>query len=256
MTSAAPTSPAAQPTIPAALPPPTAPVIAPGAASPWPYNLGAALASFVRRGGRVESVIDIGASDGRWSRQVARHLPHARFHMIEALESHRHGLELLARENPRVSFALAAAGRTVGRGFLLRTADPLGGGVFESGGRDDLIEVPMTTIDHEIARLDLRPPYFLKLDTHGFELEILEGARAATAGASLIQLEVYNFDLRAGGAAPRFPDMCRRMELMGFRCSAAFDLMNRPGDGALWQLDMFFEPAESAIFRVNAYETP
>lgn len=224
------------------------------------HNLGSALAAFVRRGASVASVVDVGASDGRWSRQVAKHLPHARFHMVEAMEHHRAGLEAACAANPRCSYVLAAAGPRVGEVFFEKTVDPFGGAAVDAdaaaagaaggaGGR--LVRVPMTTVDHEVARLGLVAPYFVKLDTHGFEVEILTGAAETLSRASLVQLEVYNFNLRPGSL--RFAAMCGWMEERGLRCSAVFDLMTRPGDGALWQFDAFFEPAGAGVFGSDAY---
>lgn len=222
--------------------------------NPYAQSLTMSLTSFVKRGGRVETVIDVGASDSRWSREVLRTLPKARYHMVEALPFHRPGLEKLTAENPNVSFVLAAAGPRVGNGFLACTGDPLGGAACETNPSGDYLSVPMVSIDHEVARLGLKPPYFLKLDTHGFELEILEGAKETLAQASLVQIEVYNFDVRVG--APRFPDLCRHMETIGFRCSGAFDVLNRPLDGAFWQLDLLFEPLSSPMFKSNAWDAP
>lgn len=37
--------------------------------------------------------------------------------------------------------------------------------------------VPATTIDLEVAERGLQAPFVIKLDTHGFELPILNGAR-------------------------------------------------------------------------------
>ena len=40
-------------------------------------------------------------------------------------------------------------------------------------------------LDKEIQKRKLRPPYLLKLDTHGFEIPILEGAKEIISKAEL-----------------------------------------------------------------------
>ena len=95
------------------------------------------------------------------------------------------------------------------------------------------------------------PPYLIKLDTHGFEVPILEGAAAALGQTNLIFIEVYNFQLTERSF--RFHEMCAYMEQRGFRCTDVFDVMRRPKDQTLWQMDMVFMPANSAQFADNQY---
>ena len=103
----------------------------------------------------------------------------------------------------------------------------------------------------EVARRSLSPPFLVKLDTHGFEVPILDGASRTLEETSLLVVEAYNFDL--GPGALRFPDLCRLLEQRGFRCVDLADPMWRPRDGALWQLDLLFVPASRPEFASNTY---
>ena len=97
----------------------------------------------------------------------------------------------------------------------------------------------------------------MKLDTHGFEMPILAGARAVLASTAALVIECYNFDICA--TAQRFPTFCRSMEDLGFRCVDAWDLMYRPRDLALWQMDLLFVRADRrSSLRPDAicYEVP
>ncbi len=109
----------------------------------------------------------------------------------------------------------------------------------------------MTTIDIEIARRDMAPPFLIKLDTHGFEVPILDGAAETLSKAELLVIEGYNFKLRPG--CLRFHELCDYLEQRGFRCFDLVDVLRRPSDGALWQFDLFFVRANRPEFSSNSY---
>ncbi len=108
-------------------------------------------------------------------------------------------------------------------------------------------------LDNEIKKRCLRGPFLLKLDTHGFEVPILRGASRILAESSLVVIESYNFDISP--ECLRFPQFCNHMEDLGFRCIDICDVLRRPGDGCLWQFDVFFVPKTRSEFRQNTYNT-
>ena len=112
-------------------------------------------------------------------------------------------------------------------------------------------QVPLTTIDAEVQRRNLPGPFFLKFDTHGFELPIMLGAAETLKRASAVVIEVYNFKLSPG--CLRFHEMCTHLETLGLRCADLVDPMLRPVDGVLWQFDLVFLPATSPCFAETNY---
>jgi hypothetical protein len=145
---------------------------------------------------------------------------------------------------------MAAAGDREGT-IHFDAADPFGGVASEAPLAYSGIIVPMTTIDAEVARLNLQPPYLIKLDTRGFELPILVGATQTLKQTSVLVIEVYNFDIAP--STIRFPELCVRLEALGFRCADLFDVMHRPKDNTLWQMDLLFIRSDRAEFHSNAY---
>lgn len=222
--------------------------IHPSAAAPLTMERG--LAWFASRF-RVSTVVDVGASNGCWTEMARRYWPEASYLLVEAQGGpHEAALRSLKERVPRLEYVIAAAGDRSGT-IHFDASDPFGGIASERPG-PGRVAVPMTTIDAEVERRALAGPFAIKLDTHGFEVPILEGARRTLASASLLIIEVYNFTVAEG--ALRFPDMCRHLEGLGFRPVAMVDLMYRPKDGILWQFDCFFARSDRDEFRSDRYE--
>ncbi len=199
---------------------------------------------------RVRTVIDVGASDGRWTKICRRFFPAATYLLIEAQPVHQPALHVLKQRLPRLDYVMAAAGDGVGEIYFDVSA-PLGGLASYTPFEKNCLRVPMTTIDHEVERRSLEPPFLIKLDTHGFEVPIFHGAKESLGHTELIVVETYNFPLQPG--VLRFHQMCAFLEERGFRCADVCEPLHRPGDDALWQFDLFFIPATKTIFTRNTY---
>jgi FkbM family methyltransferase len=188
------------------------------------------------RGVPVGTIIDVGASNGSWSKMATQIWPDARAHLIEAYDHWEFSLDALAARQPNFSYTMAAAGAEIGTAyFAMNSADPLGGYTSHSGDRLAR-SVRTVTIDSEAARLQLKPPYLIKLDTHGAERQILAGAEKTLADTSVLVIEVYNFFTEA----QRFPAITTLAESYGFHCIDIGEPLFRPHDRAFWQIDLFF----------------
>lgn len=197
----------------------------------------------------VSTVIDVGASDGRWSVSAARQFRSARFLLIEALEV-PHGEALRRLPGDRFQVVIAAAGDTVGD-VHFDAGDEFGGAAHREGTGSHDILVPMTTIDAEVAARGLPGPYLLKLDTHGFEVPILTGAERTLADTTVIVVEAYNFPIHP--EALMFAELCAYLGQRGFRVFDLVDAMRRPQDEALWQFDLVFLRADRPEFSSDRY---
>jgi FkbM family methyltransferase len=181
-----------------------------------------------------------------------RHFPNARYLLIEAQETaHGAALQRFKATHPNVEYELCAAGAHDGQ-IHFDASDPMGGQAGTTPFAENNITVPITTIDNLVSRRSLNGPFLIKLDTHGFEVPILEGARQTMALSAMLIIEAYNFTLCPG--ALRFSELCQFLEPRGFRCVDMFDLMTRPGDHAFWQMDMVFLPSTHPVFQSNRYK--
>jgi FkbM family methyltransferase len=189
------------------------------------------------RGHSLSTVIDIGASDGRWSLDFMRYYPDSQYLLIEAQPVHEPMLKVFCNEHPKSQYVLAAAGESSGEIFF-DSALPLGGQASYTPFAEHNLVVPVITVDVEVETRRLPGPYLIKLDTHGFEVPILRGARRTLEATEIIIMECYNYHI-----APEcllFDEMCASLRGLGFQCIDLADPMFRPHDDTLWQMDLVF----------------
>jgi len=198
----------------------------------------------------INTVIDVGASDGRWTNICRQYFPEAYYFLIEAQEPHRPALQALKDRTPNLDYLLSAAGDTEGQIYFDAT-DLLGGIASHTPVLKNCITVPVTTIDAQVRLRNLKPPYLIKLDTHGFEIPILTGAIQSLGQTAIIIVETYNFNFSTENL--RFHQITSHLETLGFRPADLFDPGHRPLDGALWQFDLLFEPTASPTFQTTEY---
>jgi FkbM family methyltransferase len=199
----------------------------------------------------VATVIDVGASDGRWSLAMMPYYPKAHYLLIEAQrETHGEMLRKFQAEHGDVVYELCAAGHQQGHINFLAN-EPLGGQASANAYPEQNIVVPMNTVDDLVLKHKLPGPFLLKLDTHGFEVPIFEGARETLPQCAMLIVEAYNFTLCPG--CLRFYELCPYLEKRGFRCVDIFDFLVRPHDQAFWQMDMVFIPATDPLFSYEGF---
>jgi len=214
------------------------------------FSLSAAFSRLTQRAIPITTVIDIGASNGSWSAMLYPFYPKALYFLIEANTIHQKALEDFKRANPSVDYIIAAAGDNEGEIFF---DDRVAlGGVASQTFHEGYTRVLVTTIDALVRQHQLHPPFLIKLDTHGFELPILNGAKETLSHTTILVIETYNFQLNAG--ALRFHEMCGFLATIGFRPTDMVDPLHRPYDQALWQFDLIFVRADRPEFKYASYE--
>lgn len=190
-----------------------------------------------RYGIEFRTVIDVGASNGMWTREVIARYPDRAYFLVEARREHEPGLRELSRDCPQVRYVICAAADRPGE-VHFHGGDLFGGLAAHTPFAQHDLVVPARTLDELAASHALAAPFLLKLDTHGFEEQILAGATAVLAQTAVVVVEAYNHRMAFGNL--RFPELCARFESWGFRCADMFDPLYRPHDGSFWQADFVF----------------
>lgn len=201
-------------------------------------------------GARIGTVIDIGASTGRWSAMAMEYFPGARFIGVDPLKEREPDLQRLKTRKPRFDYVLAVAGEVPETTVDLAVTPDLDGSTVGGAGAA-MRKVPAYSVDRIVEIRQCAGPFILKFDTHGFEVPILKGATATLEQTEYIVMEVYNFRHTEGTLL--FHEMCALLEGKGFRCLQLVDPMQRPFDRALWQMDIVFARQEHPVFRQNSY---
>lgn len=214
------------------------------------FTMEAAISRCVSRGLTVNTVIDVGASNGCWSEQCIKQLPKADYLLIEAQEPHKKELKKFTASHKSAEFIIAAAGNRQGK-IYFDNGDLFAGLASELPLATNCIEVPVTTIDFEIKKRKLSPPFCIKLDTHGFEVPILEGAKETLKQTNLVIIETYNYQLTKDSL--KYYQMNEYMERLGFSSIEVVDFMLRKKDHSFWQMDTFYIPSNRNEFNSNAY---
>jgi FkbM family methyltransferase len=211
-------------------------------------------AGFLERLTRYEidfkTVIDVGASDGMWTREVLQRFPERDYFLVEARREHEPALAAFAAEHPRVHYTICAAADKEGA-VHFHAGDLFGGLAAHTPFPEHDIVVPARTLDEVAATHQLQPPFFLKLDTHGFEEQILAGADSVLAQTTFAVIEAYNHQMGHGNLL--FPELCTFMFARGFRCVDFFDPLYRPHDASFWQADLAFTRAGWRGFDHSSY---
>jgi len=198
---------------------------------------------------KIGTVIDVGASDGRWSCEARNYFDAERYLLVEANKTHRANLEAYCSKNTDTDFVIAAASETSGM-VSFDGSDPFGG----KAAPDDATsanEVPAVALDDVVREKRMNGPYLLKLDTHGHEVPILNGATDILSDAAIVVIETYNFKISS--EALLFDEMVALMREKGFGVIDMSDPLWRPGDHCFWQMDLYFAPLSSPVFSKPVY---
>lgn len=199
---------------------------------------------------RLKTIIDIGASDGKWSLTAMKIFPNASFIAIEPLQERAAALENIKQKYANFDYELCVAGESDLEQITLNVSDDLDGSTVD-GTDGEPRQVFTKTIDTIVSEKKLEGPFLLKFDTHGYEIPILNSAQETLRMTDVIIMEVYNFQLTADSL--RFHEMCFHMEKLGFRCYDIAAPMLRIYDKSFWQMDIFFCRKYSKIFSYSQY---
>ena len=213
-------------------------------------HMRAALKRASSRGIDIGTVIDVGASDGRWTMQTLDYFPDANYLLIEANPVHEESLKKFCKNFQRISYKIAAASDK--NGYINFDGDDPFGGKAEPDKCANPLKVKSIRLDDLITSGEkLKLPFFLKLDTHGYEVPIIEGASDILSQASLIVIETYNFQIAKDSLI--FDEMVSYMRTKGFGIVDISDPLWRPGDRCFWQIDLYFEPLSKEQFKINTF---
>jgi FkbM family methyltransferase len=141
---------------------------------------------------------DIGACNGSWTRHIGLDFPEATFDMFEPLTDHapalRERLEPTADGVKRRLHRVALGPESKQTRMFMYPDNLAGSTALELGYSPEnanAVEIQMLRLDDAIPKLGLPVPNFIKMDTQGCELTILEGARQTLPHVDVLLLECW-----------------------------------------------------------------
>lgn len=203
-----------------------------------------------RQGFDPQTILDVGANHGGWSREVRPLFPHARFFLIEPQIEMTPFLDHFTAHSPGSRWFLGGAGAVEAEAALTIWEDRQGSSFLTPEiqalvpGKQQRI-VPIFTIDGLVQAGQMPVPDLIKIDVQGYELEVLRGALTCLGRSDMLIVETSLFHPFA--ERPTYYRVVELMEAYGYRIFDLLDLRYRPRDGALWQVDICFLRRDSPL---------
>jgi FkbM family methyltransferase len=179
--------------------------------------------------GRGRVVFDVGAHQGQTLAAVSQHFPDAAIHCFEPDPESVEILRAVAAARPRASihhFALGAAPESADfhrnresmtNSLLPTSVGGLSGDYASLSTTDEVIQVPVRTLDEFCAEQNIRFIDLLKTDCQGYDLKVLEGAEQMISNHQIgvITCEVI-FDDEYEGQG-RYHELMAFLDTRGYR---------------------------------------
>ena len=133
-------------------------------------------------------IFDVGANEGKVALRIRKHFPDATIHCFEPFAPVFCKLEQNFKDDPFVYVQPLALGAAAGRACLYENADPATNSLLPNADNADLFqpgssacfrakhEVQVTTVDDYCCKKRISKIDILKIDTQGFDLNVLRGA--------------------------------------------------------------------------------
>lgn len=207
------------------------------------------------RGFEARTLIDIGAAEGAFFlyRGHAKLFPDARHFFIDAMQENEDAYRKLASkfgtgyEITALSCMEGEVTLRVDPNFYNTHIDHLQPATEYQQSR----RVPVTTLDRVVERHALQPPFVLKLDVQGGELDVLRGALRTLDDAVVVTTEINIFAERDS-----LVDLLSFMHGNGWALYDLSDLAYYPSDSTFYQCYATFIPKSMDFRRDTKWCTP
>ncbi len=197
-----------------------------------------------------KTIFDVGASTGGWTKAVHHIFPDAHFYLFEPLAPfsthYQMGLESIQSTVNYTLFSFAL-GRECGTSTIVVQPDFVTSSMLTEYTSDTTYkqEIPLMTLDAVIQKHGLSYPELIKIDTQGFELNILAGATEALKHADVLMLECW----LVRGYGPETPLLLELSTWLAHHDFYLFDFGGsyRENNGVLISPDCYFIRGSSSL---------
>jgi FkbM family methyltransferase len=206
---------------------------------------------------KINTVLDVGAAHGDWSVRCAEILPGARYALFEPLVEYRQQLDVALTRIPSGDIYFTGLGRESGERLMHVHPDLVGSSFYLEDEKSDVNgserTVAINTLDNACGTYSLNPPYLLKADVQGAELDVLAGGITTLKSCEFVVLETSFFEFYENRVT--VIDVIEFMADAGFALYDIFGLSHRPLDNALAQADLCFVPRDGPFRKQHFFAT-
>lgn len=218
-------------------------------------SMGDFLEHLVQLGFDPRTVIDVGVAYG--TPELYAKFPRSRHLLVEPLREWENTLKRICRKH-NAEYVLAAAGAQSGQKSI-HINSILSNSTFynELSQADDIIDqrtIPVVTLDDLCLEKGMVPPYLIKIDVQGNELDVLNGAQKILEVTEVVILEVSLFAVYENG--PECSEVVAYMRNHGFVLYDVFDFIRRSLDRAVVQVNMAFVKEKGVFRQSKLWMTP
>lgn len=193
-------------------------------------------------------ILDIGAAKGKWTEKAKLLWPDSSFLLIEPLKEQINLIPQNLKYSTGMTIIEAVAGRDPGVISFNVSSDLDGSGVY--GTVENARILPVISLDDHVSPSGRS--VLIKLDTHGYEIPIFEGAIQTLKRTEAIIVEVYGF--KVSPTALLFHEISDYLFKQDFRLFDIADILRRDSDKAFWQADAVYLKKSNPIFASNKYK--
>lgn len=189
--------------------------------------------------------LDIGAYIGNWAIDFREIFPDSRILMMEGQTEKEPELQKIKESYNNIDYKIALLGATEST-VVFNKYETASSVLTEHNITNAATESrKLTTLDKLLIDTVFDKPDFIKIDTQGYELEILKGGEKTLSSAEFVLLEVSFLDIYKN--CPLVADVLNFMQQHGFVLYDICTLMKRPLDGTLYQSDFLFVKENSRL---------
>jgi FkbM family methyltransferase len=185
-------------------------------------------------------ILDVGASNGRWTREIMKIFPGAAIILFEPGTAYADEMRATLDSHERLKFFPIAIGERDGPVTFHLHPDPQGSTTvdWQEGNFATPTTVPMRAIDSLIREGAIPPPDLIKMDIQAGELAALKGAVETLPSVRALHLETWIMQAY-GGKIPLLVDLMVFLRPLHFRL---FDLGTqfRNDTNLLYSIDASF----------------
>ena len=203
----------------------------------------------------IDTVLDIGANTGQFTRTISSLLPNCKIYSFEPLPDCFEKLQKFADKHNNIKTFNTGVGDQSGlMQFERNNASPSSSFLkmtdihkqaFPFTEKSSTVEVKISRLDDICEDLDLGTALFVKIDVQGYEDKVLKGGEKTVKKAKLVIVETSFVPLYE--SQPLFDDIYKIFSKWGFKCIGMIDQLPDPITGQILQGDAIFIKGEDHI---------